>query len=203
LVNGMAGKTNIICAIGGHAPRPEPTRNRGIEFTRCRRCGADLVRKRGAWQAVPKGYRVVWRSRRGVEADAGGRPAATVLVCDDDPLILELLRHRLAERGYRVELAGDGAEGLARVAERRPDAIILDAMMPRIDGFEVLRTLRENGETRHIPVIFLTARRQERDVLEALSLGADDFINKPFIPEELLSRLSRLLAARRLQRQPN
>jgi CheY-like chemotaxis protein len=199
----MAGKTNIICAIGGHAPGPEPISNRGIEFTRCRRCGADLVRKRGAWQALPKGYRVVWRSRRGAETDAAGQSAATVLVCDDDPLILELLRHRLAERGYRVELAGDGAEGLARVAERRPDAIVLDAMMPRIDGFEVLRTLREKEETRHIPVIILTARRQERDVLDALRLGADDFINKPFIPEELLSRLARLLAARRVPTQPN
>jgi CheY-like chemotaxis protein len=195
----MVGKENILCAIRGHAPGPEQIRNRGIDFTRCRRCGADLVRKRGGWQAVPTGYRVVWRPAKTVPADSNGEPPVTVLVCDDDPLILDLLRHRLAERGYRVELARDGAEGLARVAERRPDAIVLDAMMPRIDGFEVLRTLRENGETRHIPVIFLTARRQERDVLEALNLGADDFINKPFIPEELLSRLSRLLTARRSQ----
>jgi CheY-like chemotaxis protein len=199
----MAGTANIICAIGGHAPGPEPIRNRGIDFTRCRRCGSDLVRKRGAWQAVPKGYRVVWRPRNDVAADAGGQPPVTVLVCDDDPLIRDLLRYRLAERGYRVELAADGAEGLARVAERRPDAVVLDAMMPRIDGFQVLRTLRENPDTRHIPVIFLTARRQERDVLEALRLGADDFINKPFIPEELLSRLSRLLVAKRARTQPS
>jgi CheY-like chemotaxis protein len=199
----MAGKANIICAIRGHAPGPEPVRNRGIDFTRCRRCATHLVRKRGAWQPVPRGYRVVWRPKKDVEADTGGERPVTVLVCDDDPLIRDLLKHRLAERGYRVELAGDGAEGLARVAKRRPGAVVLDAMMPRVDGFEVLRTLRENEETRHIPVIFLTARRQERDVLEALRLGADDFINKPFIPEELLSRLSRLLAARRLQTQPN
>jgi DNA-binding response OmpR family regulator len=85
------------------------------------------------------------------------------------------------------------------VAERRPDAIVLDAMMPRVDGYEVLRALRESEDTRRIPVIFLTARRQERDVLDALKLGADDFISKPFIPEELLSRLYRLLATRKIR----
>ena len=194
----MAGKTNLFCAIRGHAPGVEQSTNRGIDFTRCRRCGADLVRKNGPWQAVPKGYRVAWRPKEAAP-DAESEPSATVLVCDDDPLIRDLLAHRLSQRGYRVELARNGADGLERVAERRPDAIVLDAMMPRVDGFEVLRTLREDKESRHIPVIFLTARRQERDVLDALKLGADDFINKPFIPEELLSRLSRLIAARREQ----
>lgn len=124
--------------------------------------------------------------------------AATVLVCDDDPLILNLLEHRLSGRGYRVVLARDGREGLARTAECRPDAIVLDAMMPTVDGYEMLRRLREEEATRRIPVIMLTARRGERDVVGALELGADDFISKPFIPEELLSRLARLLAEQRV-----
>jgi CheY-like chemotaxis protein len=193
----MAGKATITCAIRGHAPGAEQSRNGGLTFARCRRCGADLVRKEGVWHPVPRGYRVVWRAAADTQGDANpgvqAEPAKTVLVVDDDPLILDLLEHRLAERGYRVELARNGHEGLARVAERRPDAIVLDAMMPRMDGYEVLRTLRENAETRRIQVIFLTARRQERDVLDALKLGADDFISKPFIPEELLARLSRLV----------
>ena len=194
----MAGTSTILCALRGHVPAGDQIEHRGISFTRCRRCGADLVRKRGAWQAVPRGYRVVWRpAANPAPAPAEVKHGATVLVCDDDALILELLKHRLAERGYGVELARDGREGLAKVAARLPDLIVLDAMMPRIDGFDMLRQLRENEETRRIPVIMLTARRGERDVLDALKLGAADFISKPFIPEELLSRLSRLLNTRR------
>ena len=197
----MAGTSTILCALRGHVPAGDQIEHRGISFTRCRRCGSDLVRKRGAWQAVPRGYRVVWRPAAfSAPAPAEVKHGATVLVCDDDPLILELLKHRLAERGYWVELARDGREGLAKVAARLPDLIVLDAMMPRIDGFDMLRQLRENEETRRIPVIMLTARRGERDVLDALKLGADDFISKPFIPEELLSRLSRLLNTRRADR---
>jgi CheY-like chemotaxis protein len=195
----MAGKGTITCAVRGHAPGPEQIENDGIAFGRCRRCGTDLIRRSGRWQPVPKGFRVAWRPRADSD-QAAAEPetqAATVLVCDDDPLILDLLDYRLSARGYRVELARDGQEGLARVAERRPDAMVLDAMMPRVDGFEVLRKLRESEETRRIPVIILTARRQERDVLDALKLGADDFLTKPFIPEELLSRLALLLARAR------
>jgi CheY-like chemotaxis protein len=188
----MAGKAKITCAVRGHAPGAEQIANAGVVFARCRRCGADLVRKSGDWQPVPNGFRVVWRPAD--EKPAAQATGARVLICDDDPLILDLLGHRLSARGYRVTTARDGQEGLAQVAEQRPDAIVLDAMMPRIDGFEVLRTLREAEETRRIPVIFLTARRQERDVLDALELGADDFLTKPFIPEELLSRLARLVA---------
>jgi CheY-like chemotaxis protein len=194
----MTGKATITCAVRGHSPGAEQIENAGVVFARCRRCGTDLVRRKGPWQPVPKGYRVVWRAgneegEARPEAEAAAK-RANILVCDDDPLILDLLEHRLSARGYRARAARDGKEGLERVAEERPDAIILDAMMPRIDGFEVLRKLRENEETRRIPVIFLTARRQERDVLDALELGADDFLTKPFIPEELLSRLARLLA---------
>ena len=125
-------------------------------------------------------------------------PAAAgplVLVCDDDALVADLLTHRLEGRGYRVSVAADGREGLERVAEARPDAILLDAMMPVMDGYEVLRRLRADETTASIPIIMLTARKQEGDIVSALELGADDFVVKPFIPEELMSRLARLIAA--------
>ena len=183
-----------------------------------------MVRKAGRWHTVPKGYRIAWpQAAAPAEAPPPSPPlaavpaptthprspppqvvagppaaAATILVCDDDPLILDLLEHRLSGRGYLVVLARDGREGLARTAECRPDAIVLDAMMPTVDGYEMLRRLREEEDTRRVPVIMLTARRSERDVVGALELGADDFISKPLIPEELLSRLARLLAEERI-----
>jgi CheY-like chemotaxis protein len=130
-----------------------------------------------------------------VDRPAGADGARkTILVADDDPLILDLLEHRLVRRGYRAVMARDGREALDRVADCRPDAIVLDAMMPAIDGFEVLRRLRDDEATAKTPVVMLTARRQEQDIVGALELGASDFIIKPFIPEELLSRLARLLA---------
>ena len=117
----------------------------------------------------------------------------TILICDDDPLLVDLLEYRLAGRGYKVVVAEDGGKALRRLQELRPDAILLDAMMPVIDGYEVLRQVRENPETAQVPVIMLTARRQEQDIVTALELGANDYLVKPFIPEELVARLARLL----------
>jgi len=119
-----------------------------------------------------------------------------ILVCDDDSLLVELLEYRLTSRGYKVIVANDGGEAMSALETSRPDAIILDAMMPVMDGYEVLRRLRANPELADIPVIMLTARKQERDVIDALDLGANDFMIKPFIPEELVARLGRLLDAR-------
>jgi DNA-binding response OmpR family regulator len=116
-----------------------------------------------------------------------------ILVCDDDPLLVDLLDYRLTSRGYDVTIARDGGEALARLQEATPDAIVLDAMMPVADGYEVLRRIREDEALAAIPVIMLTARKQERDIVEALELGASDYIVKPFIPEELVARLGRLL----------
>jgi len=118
-----------------------------------------------------------------------------VLICDDDPLLVDLLEFRLRGRGYEVDIARDGGEALARMGEARPDAVVLDAMMPVMDGYEVLRRIREEEGTRDIPVVMLTARKQERDIVGALELGANDYIVKPFIPEELVARLGRLLDA--------
>ena len=117
-----------------------------------------------------------------------------VLVCDDDALLLDLVQYRLASRGYDVSVAHDGGEALKRLSEATPDAIVLDAMMPVIDGYEILRRMRETEATSKVPVIMLTARKQESDVLRALELGANDYMVKPFIPEELVARLGRLTA---------
>ena len=120
-----------------------------------------------------------------------------ILVCDDDPLLLELLGFRLTSRGHDVSTASDGAEGLKMIREGSFDAVILDGMMPVMDGYEVLRQLREDERFRELPIIMLTARKQEKDIVGALELGANDYIVKPFIPEELIARLSRLAGGRR------
>jgi DNA-binding response OmpR family regulator len=120
----------------------------------------------------------------------------TLLLCDDDPMLVDLVQYRLAARGWDVTVACDGGEALARLEEAVPDAIVLDAMMPVVDGYEVLRRLRQNPATASTPVVMLTARKQETDVLRALELGASDYMAKPFIPEELVARLARLTEAR-------
>lgn len=121
----------------------------------------------------------------------------TILVCDDDELLVDLLEYRLGARGFRVLVARDGGAAVAMAAEHAPDAIVLDAMMPVMDGYQVLRRLRGDDATAGIPVIMLTARKQERDIVGALELGANDYLVKPFIPEELMTRLTRLLGSGR------
>jgi DNA-binding response OmpR family regulator len=116
-----------------------------------------------------------------------------ILVCDDDSLLVDLIEFRLSAKGYDVEIARDGGEALARLGEGTPDAILLDAMMPVVDGYELLRRIREQDATRDVPVIMLTARKQEQDIVSALELGANDYLVKPFIPEELVARLGRLI----------
>lgn len=120
----------------------------------------------------------------------------TILLCDDDPLLVDLVQYRLASRGWDVVVARDGGEALERLAEQTPEAIVLDAMMPVVDGYELLRRLRSEPRTAATPVIMLTARKQESDVVRALELGASDYMVKPFIPAELVARLTRLTEAR-------
>jgi two-component system alkaline phosphatase synthesis response regulator PhoP len=119
---------------------------------------------------------------------------AKVLICDDDLLLLELMEFRLQTKGYDVVRAVDGAEALSKAQEESPDIIVLDAMMPKSDGFEVLGRIKSDPRLADIPVIMLTARKGERDIVSALEKGAEDYLVKPFIPEELLARLSRLIA---------
>lgn len=115
----------------------------------------------------------------------------SVLIADDDELLVQLLEHKLRQQGYQVTSVGDGEAALDKAAAIKPDLIVLDGMMPGLDGFEVLRRLKENVETRHIPVVMLTARRMERDIVAALDLGAEEYIVKPFLPDELITRINR------------
>lgn len=117
-----------------------------------------------------------------------------ILVCDDDPLLVELIDFRLRARGYEVVTAKNGTEAMSMVANERPSLVVLDAMMPRMDGFEVLARIKSDRDLAHIPVIMLTARKGDRDVVSALERGAEDYLVKPFIPDELMARLSKILA---------
>ncbi len=117
-----------------------------------------------------------------------------ILIADDDPLLRSLLVHRLTADGHDVLVAEDGAKALAAIAEQNPDLIVLDALMPVMDGFEVLRRLK-SGQLSKAPVIMLTALKREQDIVGALQLGAADYLVKPFIPDELSQRVRRLLLA--------
>lgn len=116
-----------------------------------------------------------------------------ILVVDDEPQLVRIVQFNLERAGYEVRTAFDGLEALERVEEEVPDLIILDVMMPRLDGFETLRRLRENPHTREIPVMMLTAKAQDVDVLRAWQQGADCHLAKPFNPQELLSLVRRLV----------
>ena len=118
-----------------------------------------------------------------------------ILFVDDDPSLLRLGRLSLERAGYRFQGALGGREGLLQARQSHPDLILLDYMMPDLSGKEVLLELLDSEDValRNTPVIMLTARKQERDIVEALELGASDYIVKPFIPEELVARLGRLL----------
>ncbi|TPI11712.1 response regulator [Mesorhizobium sp. B4-1-1] len=119
---------------------------------------------------------------------------ARILICDDDPLLLELMEFRLKAKGYEVVKAVDGAEALEKVRRDAPDVVVLDAMMPKADGLEVLARIKGDPALSETPVVMLTARKGEKDIVSALDKGADDYLVKPFIPEELLARLARLIA---------
>ncbi|HET6652856.1 MAG TPA: response regulator transcription factor [Nocardioides sp.] len=121
----------------------------------------------------------------------GPDPTARVLVVDDDRAVRESLRRSLEFNGYQVALAGDGAEALASIAGQAPDALVIDVMMPRLDGIETTRALRTAGND--LPILVLTARDSVGDRVEGLDAGADDYLTKPFALEELLARLRALL----------
>jgi two-component system response regulator MprA len=114
-----------------------------------------------------------------------------VLVVDDDRAVRESLRRSLEFNGYDVSLAGDGAEALAGISTHRPDAVVMDVMMPRLDGIETTRALRGVGND--VPILVLTARDAVGDRVDGLDAGADDYLTKPFALEELLARLRALL----------
>jgi DNA-binding response OmpR family regulator len=119
-----------------------------------------------------------------------------VLVADDDEDILTLVAYRMEKAGYDVVRARDGEEALRLALEHAPDLAILDVMMPKADGYEVTRWLRADETTARIPVILLTARSQEQDVQRGFEAGADDYIRKPFSPQELRARVQAILGRR-------
>ena len=118
---------------------------------------------------------------------------ATVLVIDDEKDVLELLRYNLEKGGFEVVAARDGESGLKAATASPPDAIVLDVMMPGLDGLGVCRRLREESRTARIPIILLTAKAGEADRVVGLELGADDYVVKPFSPRELVARIRALL----------
>lgn len=119
-----------------------------------------------------------------------------MLVADDDEDILALVVYRLEQADYDVASATNGAEALTLARERIPDLAILDVMMPKLDGYEVTRQIRAHDETRGVPVILLTARVQEADVTRGFEAGADDYMKKPFSPQELRARVQTILGRR-------
>jgi DNA-binding response OmpR family regulator len=117
-----------------------------------------------------------------------GMPA--ILVVDDEPSICEVVSLYLRRAGYTVEVAGDGKRALQALTASLPDLVILDVMLPHVDGLEITRRLRSVGDT---PIILLTARREETDRIMGLEMGADDYVVKPFSPQELVSRVRAVL----------
>jgi two-component system phosphate regulon response regulator PhoB len=116
-----------------------------------------------------------------------------ILVVDDEPDITALVAYHLAKAGYRVSTAANGPDALKAAREERPDVVILDIMLPTVSGYDVLGEMRKREETKEIGVILLTARRDEADRIRGLSLGADDYLTKPFSPQELTLRVQALL----------
>lgn len=121
--------------------------------------------------------------------------AKTILTVDDERSIVRLVQVNLERQGYNVLTAYDGRQALEQIAENRPDMVICDVMMPYMDGFEVLRQLRLNAQTRDLPVIMLTAKAMDNDVFTGYQRGATCYLTKPFSPPELISFVKRIFAS--------
>jgi two-component system phosphate regulon response regulator PhoB len=128
-------------------------------------------------------------------------PRPLIMIVEDETPLVTMLRYNLEKDGYRVAEAGDGEEALTLIAERTPDLILLDWMLPSLSGIEVCRQLRRKPRTRDVPIIMLTARGEEGDKIRGLNTGADDYLTKPFSLPELLARIKALL--RRVQPAPS
>jgi two-component system phosphate regulon response regulator PhoB len=128
-----------------------------------------------------------------------------ILIVDDEEDVLELVRYNLDKEGYRIETASTGEDALTKARAKLPDLVILDLMLPGIDGLEVCRKLKSEVKTEHVPIIMLTAKGEESDIVTGLELGADDYVTKPFSPKVLVARVRRVLhrtIARDLEKAP-
>lgn len=121
-----------------------------------------------------------------------------ILIVEDEPDIAELVRHYLEKEGFHLSIARTGLEALTLAASTHPDLVILDLMLPQMDGFEVCKTFRQKPETALLPIIMLTAKKDESDTVVGLELGADDYVTKPFSPKALVARIKSLF--RRVER---
>lgn len=119
-------------------------------------------------------------------------PRLQILIADDDVFLTELLRHKLGGAGHAVEVASDGLAALERAQSGLFDIVVLDGLMPKMDGFEVLRRLQAEPPEPAPAVVMLTALKGETDIVGALRMGAADYLAKPFIPEELIARIERI-----------
>jgi two-component system, OmpR family, phosphate regulon response regulator PhoB len=122
-----------------------------------------------------------------------GTSRPLVLVVEDEAALATMLRYNLEKQGFRVEEAADGHEALTRIAETKPDLVLLDWMLPALSGLEVCRQIRRRPATRDLPVIMVTARTEDQDAVRGLNTGADDYITKPFSTEALVARMRALL----------
>ena len=116
-----------------------------------------------------------------------------ILAVDDEPSIVRLIQVSLTREGHDVITASDGREALAKAEAERPDLILMDVMMPYVDGFEAIRLLKEKAETRDIPVILLTAKRHDADMIRGIESGAASYLTKPFSPNALVALVSEIL----------
>jgi DNA-binding response OmpR family regulator len=123
--------------------------------------------------------------------------ASRILIADDEPNIVLSLEYLMRREGFEVAVAGDGELALQAIAEQRPDLVILDVMMPKLNGFEVCQRLRAQPAWRGVAVLMLTAKGHETEMQKGLALGADAYLTKPFSTKELVAEIHRLLQARR------
>jgi two-component system phosphate regulon response regulator PhoB len=131
----------------------------------------------------------------------GNAMAETVLVVEDEVDVVDLVRYNLAKEGFSVLTAGDGLKGLEIARKNRPDVIVLDLMLPAMDGYSVCRMLREDPEIEGVPILILTARGEASERVRGLEIGADDYLTKPFSPRELVLRVQALLRRSRSKSQ--
>src|SRR6188768_645580 len=184
ILNCLAAAPLFVSDLQAVLDLPQPTVSRHLQVLR----KAELVRD------TPVAQFVLYRLRRDIGTH--GRLLSAILdavVVDDEPDITALVAYHLAKAGFRVSTASTGPEALKAAREERPDIVILDLMLPGVSGYDVLAELRRRDETREVGVILLTARREEVDRIRGLSLGADDYLTKPFSPHELALRVAALL----------
>lgn len=130
-------------------------------------------------------------------------PKERILVVDDEEDLLELIKYNLAKEGYRCAGVSTGEEAIRRARSDLPDLMVLDLLLPNVDGLEVCRVLKNDARTKHIPVVMLTAKGEEADMVTGLEMGADDYLAKPFSPRVLIARIKAVLRRRQTQATDN